>query len=130
LRAAGHGTLIVCGVITNNSVESSVRMAGNLGFKTYLAADACYTFPRLDWNGQLWSAEQVHALSLANLHGEYCTMANTALYSTVRKFWSCPRWHRYPGSMPDGESVPSPDPHEKKGNRKRPRRGLFAVPVP
>ena len=78
LWAAGHGTLIVCGVITNNSVESSVRMAGNLGFKTYLAADACYTFPRLDWNGQLWSAEQVHALSLANLHGEYCTVLDSA----------------------------------------------------
>ena len=78
LRAAGHGTLVVCGVITNNSVETTVRMAGNLGFKTYLAADACYTFPRLDWNGHLWSAEQVHALSLANLHGEYCTVLDSA----------------------------------------------------
>ncbi len=78
LRAAGHETLVVCGVITNNSVEATVRMAGNLGFKTYLAADACYTFARLDWDGQLWSAAQVHALSLANLHGEYCTVLSTA----------------------------------------------------
>jgi len=78
LRAAGHGTLIVCGVITNNSVEATVRMAGNLGFKTYLAADACCTFPRLDWNGHLWSAEQVHALSLANLHSEYCIVLETS----------------------------------------------------
>jgi nicotinamidase-related amidase len=78
LRAAGHGTLVVCGVITNNSVEATVRMAGNLGFKTYLAADACYTFARLDWNGRLWSADQVHALSLANLHGEYCTVLDSA----------------------------------------------------
>jgi len=78
LRASGHDTLVVCGVITNNSVEATVRMAGNLGFKTYLAADACYTFPRLDWNSQLCSADQVHALSLANLHGEYCTVLNTA----------------------------------------------------
>jgi nicotinamidase-related amidase len=78
LRAAGHEILIVCGVVTNNSVEATVRMAGNLGFKTYLAADACYTFARLDWDGQLWSADQVHALSLANLHGEYCTVLSTA----------------------------------------------------
>jgi nicotinamidase-related amidase len=78
LRSSGQQTLVVCGVITNNSVEATVRMAGNLGFETYLAADACYTFPRLDWNGQLWSAEQVHNLSLANLNGEYCTVLNTA----------------------------------------------------
>ena len=78
LRAAGHDTLVVLGVITNNSVEATVRMAGNLGFKTYLAADACYTFARLDWNGHLWPANQVHALSLANLHGEYCTVLSTA----------------------------------------------------
>ena len=32
LRAAGVETLIVAGVITNNSVEATVRMAGNLGF--------------------------------------------------------------------------------------------------
>jgi len=34
LRAAGHTTLVVAGVITNNSVEATVRMAGNLGFAT------------------------------------------------------------------------------------------------
>ncbi|WP_368367205.1 cysteine hydrolase family protein [Paraburkholderia youngii] len=43
LRAAGHTTLIVAGVITNNSVEATVRMAGNLGFDTYLVADGCFT---------------------------------------------------------------------------------------
>ena len=78
LRAAGHLTLIVGGIITNNSVEATVRMAGNLGFNTYLAADACYTFPRLDWNGRLCSAAEVHALSLANLHREYCTVMKTS----------------------------------------------------
>lgn len=35
LRAEGHDTLVVVGVITNNSVEATVRMAGNLGFATY-----------------------------------------------------------------------------------------------
>ena len=77
LRASRKDALVVCGVITNNSVEATVRMAGNLGFETYLAADACYTFARLDWDGRLWTAEEVHALSLANLHGEYCTVLNT-----------------------------------------------------
>ena len=77
LRAGGHDSLVVVGVITNNSVEATVRMAGNLGFSAYLVADGCFTFDRTDWNGTLRSAEDVHALSLANLHGEYCTVVET-----------------------------------------------------
>lgn len=34
LRGAGQTLLFVTGVITNNSVETTVRMAGNLGFDT------------------------------------------------------------------------------------------------
>lgn len=74
LRASGIGTLVIAGVITNNSVESSVRMSGNLGFKTYLVEDACWTFARLDYAGRLRSAEEVHAMSLANMDPEYCTV--------------------------------------------------------
>ena len=78
LRQAGHTALVVVGVITNNSVEATVRMAGNLGFDTVLAADGCYTFGRTDWNGVFRDAEEVHALSLANLNGEYCTVMTAA----------------------------------------------------
>ena len=78
LRAAGHTRLFIAGVITNNSVEATVRMAGNLGFETFLIEDACFTFAKRDWNGTMRSAEEVHAMSLANLHGEYCTVIKTA----------------------------------------------------
>jgi len=78
LRAAGCPALVVAGVITNNSVEATVRMAGNLGFETWLVEDGCFTFGRQDWNGTWRSAEDVHALSLANLNGEYCTVVNSA----------------------------------------------------
>jgi nicotinamidase-related amidase len=64
----------VVGVITNNSVEATVRIAGNLGFSTYLVADGCFTFGRKDWNGVSRTADEVHAMSLANLHPEYCTV--------------------------------------------------------
>ncbi|MBI3113180.1 MAG: isochorismatase family protein, partial [Rhodospirillales bacterium] len=64
--------------ITNNSVEATVRMAENLGFSTYLVADGCFTFGRTDWNGTPRSAEDVHAMSLANLDGEYCTVVTAA----------------------------------------------------
>jgi nicotinamidase-related amidase len=78
LRAAGIETLVVSGVITNNSVEATVRMAGNLGFATYLVEDAAFTFDRRDWAGTLRTAAEVHAMSLANLEGEYATVVRTA----------------------------------------------------
>jgi nicotinamidase-related amidase len=78
LRGAGHTVLVIAGVITNNSVEATVRMAGNLGFETYLVGDASFTFARPDWTGRLRTAEEVHAMSLANLAGEYCDVITTA----------------------------------------------------
>jgi len=77
LRGANHPTLVVTGVITNNSVEASVRMAANLGFKTFLVEDATFTFGRKDWNGTWRTAHEVHAMSLANLDGEYCSVVRT-----------------------------------------------------
>ncbi len=77
LRQAGLNMLMVAGVITNNSVEATVRMAGNLGFETFLIEDACFTYARPDWTGRVRSAEEVHAMSLANLHEEYCVVTTT-----------------------------------------------------
>ena len=78
LRRRGIDTLAICGVITNNSVEATVRHAENLGFTVYLIEDACFTFGKTDWNGVPRTADEVHAMSLANLHGEYCTVVTTA----------------------------------------------------
>jgi nicotinamidase-related amidase len=78
LRATGLDTLVITGVSTNNSVEATVRMAGNLGFHVYLVNDACFTFARPDFQGRMRSADEVHSMSLANLDGEYCTVVNTS----------------------------------------------------
>jgi len=78
LRQAGQNVLVIAGVITNNSVEATVRMAGNLGFVTYLVEDATFTFGKKDWAGTFRTASEVHAMSLANLDGEYCTVVRTA----------------------------------------------------
>ena len=78
LRAAQQNILIIAGVITNNSVESTARMAGNLGFNTFLVEDGCFTFGRKDWTGTTRAASEVHAMSLANLDGEYCMVTRTA----------------------------------------------------
>jgi nicotinamidase-related amidase len=85
LRTAGSNCLFITGVITNNSVEATVRMAGNLGFETYLIEDACFTFGRKDWRGKFHPAEDIHAISLANLHGEYCTVTTTAAVLAERR---------------------------------------------
>jgi nicotinamidase-related amidase len=84
LRAAGHDSLVVAGVSTSNSVEATVRMGGNLGFRIWLVADGCFTFERRDWNGVLRTAEEVHAMSLANLDGEYCTVTAAEAVLSIR----------------------------------------------
>ena len=78
LRDAGIERVYIAGVITNNSVEATVRMAGNLGFDTYVVSDATATFGRRDFDGHWRSAAEVHAMSLANMSGEYATVVTTA----------------------------------------------------
>ena len=75
LRSRNQLDIVVAGVITNNSIETTVRHAGTLGFRVTLAEDACFTFARRDWSGVLRTAAEVHALSLANLDEEYCQVA-------------------------------------------------------
>ncbi|KPU50677.1 isochorismatase family protein [Pseudomonas fluorescens] len=83
LREAGIGQLIIVGVATHNSVESTARTAGNLGFDTWVAEDACFTFDKADFFGHAHSAEEVHAMSLGNLQGEYATVVSTACVLTA-----------------------------------------------
>lgn len=77
LRTAGVNQLIIVGVATHNSVESTARTAGNLGFETWVVEDACFTFDKVDFFGKAHSAEEVHGMSLGNLHGEYATVVST-----------------------------------------------------
>jgi nicotinamidase-related amidase len=77
LHARGIRRLVIAGVSTENSVEASARTAGNLGFETVVVADACFTFDKRDFGGSLRSAEEVHLMALANLHGEYAEVRAT-----------------------------------------------------
>lgn len=81
LRVRGIEALVICGVSTSNSVENTARSAGNLGFRTWVVADACFAFAKADFNGVLRSAEDVHSMSLGNLQGEFAQIlaANEAL---------------------------------------------------
>jgi nicotinamidase-related amidase/chorismate mutase len=78
LRAQDVGSIVICGVITNNSVETTVRMAGNLGYLTYVVSDATATFDMIDFDGANRNAGEVHAMSLANVNREYARVVTTS----------------------------------------------------
>lgn len=78
LRRDRISRLLVAGFFTNMCVETTVRAAGNKGYDTYLAHDACAAGNRLAPDGGSFDADFVHAMSVANLHGEFCTALTTA----------------------------------------------------
>jgi len=78
LQVRGLRQVVVAGVSTANSVESTARTAGNLGFDTVVVSDATFTFAKKDYAGVPRSADEVHAMSLANLEGEYAAVMSTA----------------------------------------------------
>jgi nicotinamidase-related amidase len=75
LHDRGCRTLLIVGA--GDSLDSTIRMSGDLGFRTYLPADATFMFDKLDWSGRLRSAAEVHDMALANLSDEYCTIVTS-----------------------------------------------------
>lgn len=78
LQRAGAETLVLCGIQTNFCVASTARMAGNMGYTTYVVGDACATFPQTLLDGRKVDAQLAHDLALAELHGEFATVVDAA----------------------------------------------------
>lgn len=69
--------IVLVGAATNNSIEATARTAGNLGLRVLVVEDACFTFAKADYFGTERTATKVHAMSLANIHGEYAQVVNS-----------------------------------------------------
>ena len=77
LRDAGIHEVFICGLTSDHCVSTSARMAGNLGFSTFVIADACATHERIDHTGRKISPEEVHYVNLASLNGEFATIVSS-----------------------------------------------------
>ncbi len=77
LRAENIQSVVIVGLTTGHCVSATARMAGDLGFTTFVVDDATASHDCISYDGTHYPAEIMHAVSLASLHGEFATILKT-----------------------------------------------------
>ena len=78
LRQRDLTVLVIAGITTNHCCETTARLAGNLGYDVRFVLDATHTFDRTGPDGTRHPADDLAAVTAANLHGEFATVCSTA----------------------------------------------------
>ena len=68
--------LVVCGMMSQMCVDTTVRAAKRLGYEVILLDDACAA-DNLTWKGASIPAEAVHQAFMAALHGTFAEVIDT-----------------------------------------------------
>ena len=77
LRQRALTQLVLCGGTANHCVETTCRMAGNLGFEVYYVSDAVWAYGGVGPDGKIHTPEEVLSMSLFNLEGEFASIRTT-----------------------------------------------------
>lgn len=69
LDGADIEEVVICGIQTNMCVETTARMAGNLGYAVTVPIDATHTFDLKGSDGTVLTADQLSRATAVNLSG-------------------------------------------------------------
>ncbi|CAL9336549.1 Peroxyureidoacrylate_ureidoacrylate amidohydrolase RutB [Streptomyces sp. enrichment culture] len=86
LREAGITRIVLAGIQTNMCVETTARMAGNLGYDVLFALDATHTFDLAGPDGLHLTADELARATAVSLHGGgFARVVTTAALTTAAR---------------------------------------------